>query len=530
MTSIINKSYLAVIFRKSLLALSLLYTVNAAFAEELTSTVQVFNALKWDQVRKKAQADPRLASLQSFIEILYDPIVGVVRWEYNDYIVALNERWTDFRKNFCPLEGLELCAEPELLKDFSRVDSIINILVSEKAHTVINQKIADTGMQLTRNLNFPGITKADDKGSFSLRIAEIDRDAKPRNLEYWEIRATKPTQLIDLENAFLYDLTTYALGYTPMGGKVPAYFALDEKSNGYLQIEKIKMAAMDFAQIWRHVMKGPAEYNAYNIRDILLHRLYQSSEKDFEKYYGELKAKLTSKHQDDIDRFEETRAKNRYPLEVYQAVSYDLLLKLTTQQVEYYEWAQQFKKPLNHPVVTTEALLNLQKIANPELFLFLVHRIATSGEGEILDQTVHRLHAQKYLLKFGEVLRGKGKYKTKEDVFSKLIAKVDYKLILNESFLENNRPLLYAFLEKGDLLTPEKLKAAPIAVQKQVIDMLLSDAIAQKDDDEDDDAPNTKPNLQGILHLSSAIFLGADKEALDLYQTIIFNVNQAEGT
>ncbi len=494
----------------------LIFTFTSTHAEELTSSVQVFNAIKWAQVQEKAKNDGQVSSLKALVEIIYDPMVGV-RWERADYFEAINEKWKTFRSHFCP-SSLQLCTLAPNIDDFSQIDHIIDKLTSENDGAILNKEIADTGLYLTPNLNFPGITGKDDRANFSMRIAEIDVNAESKRLEFRDIKARSATRLISLENAVLYDLRSYELGFTQKS--VPAFFAVDQSANGYLQIEKIKMAAMDFAINWRRVVQHPTPYKAVNAEEILLQRLYKKSEKVFEDKYAQLRNRLNPIHEEDIGRFLAERGQGRYPLEVFQAVAYEHLLKLATQQVEFYQWAQQFRKNFDNGAIVVESLLNLQNHANPELFYYLLHRIAVIGDAEILSQTVTQRQAQQYLVKIVEALRGQGKYGTNKNAFRTLSKKIDYSLLLEADFLLTYRSYLYDELDRNNFLTADQLRAAPLEMQRRIIDEFVS----VKGLDSEGDI-HTKPFLMGILRLAGAIFLGMDQETSKIYSAIIYDVN-----
>ena len=502
--------------RQNLLQFLLIFTFTCAHADELTSTVQVFNAIKWVAVQEKAKNDNQVSSLKALVEIIYDPMVGR-RWEREAYFETINERWVAFRSHFCPSK-LMLCSLPATVRDFSQIDQLIENLISDHDHAILNKELLDTGLQLTENLNFPGITGNDERANFSLRIAEIDERAKYKQLQLSGIKAKKLTRLISLENAVLYDLRSYELGFTQKS--VPAYYAVDKHHNGYLQIEKIKMAAMDFAVNWRRNINNPAPYTVINAEEILLQRLYAASEQMFAETFKILFQRLQPSHLEDIERFKLEQSKGRYPLEVYQFVAYEHLLKLATQQVEFYQWASQIRKSKDEDSIATESLLNLQKNADRNLFLYLIHRLAVVGDAAILDQTISQKSAQRYLVKIIEVLRGQGKYLGSRDLFPVLSKKVDYGLLLDSKFLLSQQPHLFNRLDEKKLLSADQLRSAPVDVQRSVIDGLVSTPSKNG---------QSSPFLTGILRLAGAIFLGADQETLDIYATQIFDVNMTDG-
>lgn len=489
-----------------------------SFADEQTSSVQVFNAIKWLEAQDRAMANPKIVILKKLIEIIYDPIIGR-RWEERPYWEEVNNLWTEFRKNYCPSE-LELCAFPAKINDNSLLQKVAKKLTNVRERGLINSAIAYSELQLTPNLSFPGLTSGSDQENFSLRISETKPPAESKRLIIWNIPAARMTNQTHLENAVLYDVMSYGLGFSQKS--VPSYFALDAQSNGFIQVEKVKMAAMDFAQNWKRTVRSEAVYSIINLEEMFLHKIFSAQKDSFEKYYVELRDRLNpenEQHKEDLARFDKERQSGFYPLEVFQAVAYRLLLNFTHQQAEFYQWAHTLSKPLNQSTVMLENLLYSQKSANPHLFLYLLHRIAVVGSGEILDQTVSQPNAQRYMLEILSVLLGEGKYK-ESNHFAELSVKIDYALILDKKYLIQQRPALYKFLEANQLLTPELLRAAPIMVQKKVLKDYLSNSIQTKSGEK-----YGNPILMSILRLTSAVFLGADPATLNRYSSLMYDGN-----
>lgn len=506
---------------KGLFLSATLFVSLSAFASELMSPVQLFDAVEWTKVRQEAIENPKIASLKLLIEINYDPFIGRP-WEQKAYQEEYQLLWSEFRKNYCPSD-LEICSVSEVIRSQEQVDTIRKNLTDSKEREKINQALAPSKMQLTGNLYFPGLTAEDDSKNFSLRVSRIEGSSEPKTVEVWEIPVKNVRQIVQ-NHSVVYDIASYASGFSMK--PVPSYFALDSEANSYLQIEKLKMSAMEFAENWKRIVRSDVTYNAINTQELLLQKLRKQLEKDFQIQYSVVSKKLDAyknTHQEDIERFQKERESGDYPLEVYQAVAYQELLKVAQKQAEFYQWAKKMHLPLDKQTTTLQGLLSAQKSENSVLLSYLTHRIAVVGAGAVYEQILNDKSGKVYLLEHVSAFLEQGLYENK-GTFEKYAGKLDWQLILDEAFLKEHRPTLYEKLKKTDLLTVEKLKTTPLAIQRQVLIDYISEV------KQTESGPVREVFVMGVLRLAGTLFLSLEAQDFSDFAEMIYLTRFTQGT
>ncbi|MGE0631873.1 MAG: hypothetical protein AB7O96_05670 [Pseudobdellovibrionaceae bacterium] len=490
---------------------------SAVWAAELTSTVQLFNALKWFKFQEVSKENPKIMTLKALIEISYDRMIGRP-WTEADYWEQSQLIWTELRKSFCAdqTSKLELCALPATLSTVAEQEQILKKLISEKERNLINKKIEDTQLQLTPNLYFPGLSPEpkSDEENLSLRISTLESPTQVDSIDLWS-KTVQNVKQIFMNDAVMYDIASYQSGFSMK--PVPSYFALDAKGNSYLQIEKIKLAAMEFASVWRQTVKNEITHPQTSAEEILLKEMKKESLAEFEEIYPKLLTQFdpnNQAHQEDIERFEKTKKAGDHPLEVYQHVAYSKMLDLVIKQARYYQWAREQNKSLDSLLVTHESLLTLEKSANKYLYGYLLHRLGVTGEGPLLDQTVSKRVAGMFLNDQISVLLETGVYKDQK-VFEKLRSKINYDLVMDTSFFKTSRPNVHAYLEQQGIKTADQLKNASAEVQLQVLRLMVADG-------------NTI-SAMGVFRLAGVLLVSLDQEGLNQIADIMHEVRVVKG-
>lgn len=498
-TKLSRSAFLAII--------ALLMGAQSLFASELTSPVQVFDAIRWLKVQEQAKANPKIASLKLLVELHYDQIIRRP-WEQKAYWEEVNYVWTEFRKSYCPSE-LELCTLPGKIETLAQMSEMRQKFVAAKERALINAAIQDSEMQLTGNLYFPGLSAEpkSDQDNFSLRISKI---AEKKSDD-----VTSGSRQIWLTDAVMYDIASYQSGFSMK--PVPSYFALDAEGNSYLQIEKIKMAAMDLAPNWKRIKVDSKKPDAVHAEELMLQTLRKNLEPQFAEIYPQLLKKMDENnpaHREDIERFGKEREQGDYPLEVYQAVAYRQLFSLVSQQAQLYQKARADKKALDAQATTLEAMLMLQTSAQPLLYGYILHRIAVTEAGPILEQVLTQQDAGMLLLEQLSAVLDVGPYQGRKN-FEKFSQTFNYQMLLEPKFLKTQRTKLYKYLSDLQLLKPEQLAAAPLAIQRQVlIDYLM-------DEQQVSGRPQMKIVPASLYRLSGVMLLNMKAEQLKELAAIV---------
>lgn len=472
---------------------------NSAFANEDASPVQIYDIQKWIQIRDGAARAPQVVAVKQLIEIIYDKIISRP-WEEAPYWAEAEKRWTNYRQTYCP-SAQSLCALPEKLETVQQLGNIRNELVKPQTRDMINTELAKVGLKLSPNLIFPVQLPVaeNDKSNFSFRITTIESEG---------ISNVEDKSLVRMGDVVMYDIFTYRMNYTQDIART--YFAVDSQGHGYVQADRVREAAYTLAKQWKMLDARLIEYNALNATELLLQKLKLELKPEFEATYARLLAKLDPKnveHVQHIHRFESERARDRYPSEVFQWVAFDQLMSVAEVLTEQYQDAKLNRRDLHAPTTSLQSVAKLQAQTAPRLLYYLLQREWDLDEGGVIEQIVTKPLAGMYLVEHLNVLLERGPYES-AGMFAELAPAIDYKLLLAEpEFLKTHHPAFHARMSSLGMLDPEKVKAAPLAIQKAWLEEYLT-----KDE---------KPFILGAYRVSAALSLGVNaRQSRDMSEAI----------
>jgi hypothetical protein len=477
---------------------SLIGAFSAGYAQD-TSPVQILDIQKWIQIRDRANASKQVTSLKRLVEINYDRIVGRP-WEEADYWREAGKRWGDFRRAYCP-SNLSPCSLPPELGDVQQLAAIRDGLVSAEVRKMLNERLSGVGLRLSPNLIFPVQlpVAGSDQANFSFRIATIE-DEENSNVD--------GKSLVTMGDVILNDLLTYYMSFGTDLART--YFAVDSRANGYVQADRVREAAYTFAANWKKVAQKEVNYSTINVGDLLLQQLKKELSSAFDATFDRLLARLDAgnpDHLEHIDRFKAERARGRYPTEVYQWVIYDQLLQISNLLTEHYQQAKVNGEDLHSVPQALKAIVALQEQVSPRLLFFLLQRVWDLDEGAVVEQILTRPVAGLYMAEHVQVLLEHGPYR-KLAQFEKLSAKIDYKLLTDDpEFLKTHNPGFHKRMSELGLLDAEKLRAAPLVLQKA----WLEDYVTR----------DGQAFAMGVYRVSAALTLSLDaRSARDLAEII----------
>ncbi len=480
---------------------SLLGALQGAYANEDTSPVQVFDIQKWIEIRDRAKNSEKVMGLKNLIEIIYDKIISRP-WEEADYWQEANKRWGKFQEAFCPSD-LTLCELPKKLENIKQLEAIRNGIVDVQNHQRINSHLATLGLNLSPNLIFPvqSPVAESERDNFSFRITTVEAETGGE---------VTGTSIITHGDVIMLDIFSYRAGFTQDMART--YFAVDSKANGYIEADRVRENAVTMARIWKHAAQRVIIPNPIDTTDLLLQALKVELSADFETTYAKLLAKLDPKneaHQEHIRRFQESRAKGQYPLEVYQWVSFDQLMRVTDVLVGHYQQAKFNYQNLHTINQSLKAIVSLQQQVSHRLMFYLLQRQWDLDDAGVLEQIVSKPVVGTYMLEHLKVVLEKEHY-AEMGQFARYSPLLDYKLLTDDhDYLKENHPEFYQKMLSLDLLDSGKLRSAPLAIQRQWLEEYM-----------------TKNNMTelhqaGVYRLGAALMMGFDaRAARDIAATI----------
>jgi hypothetical protein len=484
---------------QALVLWSLMASFCGAHAYEDTSPVQIFDIQNWIQIRDRAAASREVTSLKRLVEIIYDRIISRPR-EEADYWREAGKRWGDFRRAYCPSD-LSLCALPQELGGVRQLAAIRDGLVDAQARKLLNERLGPQGLRLSPTLIFPGQLPAagSDKANFSFRITTIE-DEQSSNVD--------GTSLVTMGDVILNDLLTYHMSFG--SDLARTYFAVDSRGNGYVQADRVRESAYSFAVNWKKVAQKKVNYSTIDVGDLLLQQLKKELNGAFDATFDRLLARLDAgnpDHLEHIDRFRAERARDRYPTEVYQWVIYDQLLQISSLLTEHYQQVKVNGDDVHSVTQALKGIVALQKQISPRLLFCLLQREWDLDEGAVVEQVLTRPVAGLYMAEHVQVLLEHGPY-AKFAQFEKLSAKIDYRLLTDDrEFLEAQNPGFYRKMSVLGLLDAEKLRAAPLALQKAWLENYVT--------------KDGQAFALGVYRVSAALTLSLDaRSARDLAEII----------
>jgi hypothetical protein len=484
---------------QALVLWSLVGSFSGAYAHEDTSPVQIFDIQKWIQIRDRANASKQVTSLKRLVEIVYDKITSRP-WEDADYWREADKHWGDFRQAYCPSD-LSLCSLPQELGGIQQLEAIRDGLVSAEAHKILNEQLSKLGLRLSPNLIFPvQLPVAEsDKANFSFRITTIENE---------ENSDVDGKSLVTMGDVILNDILTYRMSFG--SDLARTYFAVDSQGNGYVQADRVRESAYSFAANWKKVAQREVNYSTIDVGDLLLQQLKKELSGVFDATFDRLLAELDAgnpDHLEHINRFKAERAHDRYPTEVYQWVIYDQLLQISSLLTEHYQQAKVNYEDLHSAPQAQKGIITLQKQISPRLLFCLLQREWDLDEGSVVEQVLTRPVAGMYMAEHVQVLLEHGPYE-KLAQFEKLSAKIDYKLLTDDrEFLKAQNPGFYKKMSGLRLLDAEKLRAAPLALQKAWLEDYLT--------------KDGQVFAMGVYRVSAALTLSLDaRSARDLAEII----------
>ncbi len=478
---------------------SLLGSFSGAYAHEDTSPVQILDIQKWIQIRDRANASKQATSLKRLVEIIYDKIISRP-WEEANYWHEAGTRWGDFRQANCPSD-LSLCSLPQELGGLQQLETVRDGLVSAEAHRILNGQLSKLGLRLSPNLIFPvQLSVAEsDEANFSFRITTIEKE---------ENSNVDGKSLVTMGDVILNDILTYRMSFG--SDLARTYFAVDAQGDGYVQADRVRESAYTFATNWKRVAQREVNYSTIDVGDLLLQQLKKELSGAFDATFDRLLAKLDASnpdHLEHINRFKVERARDRYPTEVYQWVIYDQLLQISSLLTEHYQQATANHEDLHSAPQALKAIVTLQQQISPRLLFCLLQREWDFDEGSVVEQVLTRPVAGMYMAEHVHVLLEHRPYE-KLAQFEKLSTKIDYKLLTDDpEFLKAQNPEFYKKMTDLGLLDAERLRAAPLALQKAWLEDYLT--------------KDGQVFAMGIYHVSAALTLSLDaRSARDLAEII----------
>lgn len=469
---------------------SLVSSLQTGHANEDTSPVQIFDIQKWLEIRERAKSSDKVMGLKGLVEIIYDKILSRP-WEEEDYWVEANTRWERFQSAYCP-SRITLCSLPKELANLQQLEAIRNGLVDSENHQRINKHLAVLGFSLSPNLIFPVQMPAgnSEQDNFSFRITTIEDESGG---------AVEGTNLVIHGDVIMFDLLSYRMGFSQDMART--YFAVDSKANGYIEADRIREAAVTMARTWKRAAQRDITPNPVDSQDLLLQDLKKELAGEFESTYKNLFSKLDANNQGHlvhIHRFEEEKAKGQYPIEVFQWVSFDQLRNVSEVLVSHYQEAKFNYQNLHTINQSLKAIVNLQQQVSQKLMFYLLQRQWDLDDGSVIEQIVVKPVVGTYILEHLKVLLEKEHY-AEMGQFERYSKLIDYKLLTDDhEYLKENHPEFYKKMLALDLLDAEKLRATPLAIQRQWLEEYMT-----KNN-------GAEVHQAGVYRLGAALMMGFD--------------------
>ena len=401
------------------------------------------------------------APFKRLTEWLYDRLLKRP-WEEKEYIETAELYLQEYRAVVCPALK-EFCDLTSHIKNEKDVDALISVMSQANVQQALQKRFATLGY-------FIDFARYTDGAKIDFQVSKRDKSSTV-NPALWDLKGAN-VMMKEKEIVLLQDLATYRIGMEHESTPPSYYVGLNDSNEIILNIDRAKIAAANFGQMWHSAMsdalKNPKVFdNAahFDHEKFALLQLYKKYYPLFVLRYEQLRTQLKAlpSPNEDVAKILKITKKNftsqrglpQYPFEVFEHVAYEILINMYRTQGEYLYLSKLYRPKLQagSSRQSWEALLSLQAYSQDAAIVpFLINSEVGFPKHYPLDQFATPNVARDFLYEEIKAILSLQEYKD----------------------LNIFKRFRYLF-QKGELFTKEALQNENPEVVKDLGDKKISD-------------------------------------------------------